>query len=169
MWLFKPETPFQLWRLFSAHFSHWSWGHWWTNVAAFSCFLLLFAQRLTLLEILSLSVALLIGNAVFLLGFYERAFYLGFSGLLYGWFFYAALQTWGEQTLLSTLVLVYLGGRIFTAYFLPSGMDTIDGLAVTKEIHGFNSLLAFFFWAWQRFLGRRTKPQKGLDPDVDSE
>ena len=75
-----------------------------------------------------------------------REFYLGFSGLLYGWFFYGALKTWRQQTVINALVLVYLSAKLFTAYFVPSGLDTIGGLEVAKEMHGLNSVLAVAFW-----------------------
>jgi len=127
------------WRFFSAHFSHWSWAHWWTNCAAFVCFLLLYFHALSARDMLAFTCFLLIANGVFFSFFYAREFYLGFSGLLYAWFVYGALWKFSERSLLNALVLLFLMLRVMGVGSEPAGAGE---LAVASEVHWLNMVLA---------------------------
>lgn len=158
-WMSVPALNIdQAWRFFTAHFSHWSWAHWWTNCAAFVCFLLLYFHTLSARNILVFTGFLLIGNGVFLSFFYTREFYLGFSGLLYAWFVYGALWKFSERGLLNGLVLLFL---LLRALGVGRELAGADELAVASEIHWLNMVLALaalglhrlFFWFFvKRFL-----------------
>ena len=127
------------WRLFTAHFSHWSWAHWWGNCAAFVCFLLLYFHTLSAKDTLVFTVFLLFGNGVFFSFFYTREFYLGFSGLLYAWFVCGALWKFSERSLLNGLVLLFLLLRVMGVGSEPAGAGE---LAVASEVHWLNMVLA---------------------------
>lgn len=149
-WMAVPALSFdEPWRFISGHFSHWSWHHWWVNCAALACFILLYFHSLSAANILAFSIFLLLGNGIFLGLFYSRDFYLGFSGLLYGWFVYAALWNFSERKLLNSLVLLFLLLRLLDAGREPAGLD---GIAIASEVHWLNVGMALLALGLQRFF-----------------
>ena len=98
---------------------------------------------------LAFCIFLLLGNGIFLGLFYSREFYLGFSGLLYGWFVYAALWKFSERKLLNSLVLLFLLLKMLSVDREPVGLD---GLAIASEVHWLNIGLALLALGLQRFF-----------------
>ena len=165
-WAFVPSLSDEYWRWFSAHFSHDSWTHWWTNFAAYVCFLLVFFRRLSWREIAALSIVLLLANALYLSVWYARDFYLGFSGLLFGWFIYASLRTLAEQTVLSVCILLYLTGKMVFAAVWPEQINPIEGLAVATEIHVLNSAIALCAFLSAGFVRHFRHSENDADKDT---
>lgn len=128
---FQADLPWQIWRLITAHLSHWSWPHWGMNALAALLFLWLYQRHYAGKTLLLISLWLVLCCDLYLLSAYQRPFYLGLSAVLYGLFSFAALQRLRHEPWVSILVLA--------AILLKTGQGTssadLIGLPVATDMH----------------------------------
>ena len=102
-------SEFQLWRLLTGHWVHANWAHFGLNMSGLALCQGLTAVRWSHWQWLSRIVLLSAGvSALFFALQPELGWYVGFSGVLFGLFVMAAVETLREQRLMSTVILAVI-------------------------------------------------------------
>ncbi len=151
----------ELWRLLTGHFIHLNAMHWLLNATAALLALFLFYQitfrswiTLTLLSAVAISIMLLIFNP-------EIQWYVGFSGILHGWFVFGAtdlLRFYNriEGTLLLTAITAKLAYEQF-ANSISLSSQLIDA-DVIVDAHLYGAITGLLYAAMQ--IQSRTQLRK---------
>ena len=143
--VFSTEQPWQLWRLLSGHFSHWSWAHWGLNISGLFVYILLFyphsgtqwRQKNHCLDTAAFLRALLfvlLCSNLYLVFAFPLSFYLGFSSLLYGVYAYSAVRCFPAERMINGAILLIIGLQI-QPWFILHDSKTLIGLSPAKDVH----------------------------------
>ena len=143
--VFSHEQPWQLWRLLSGHFSHWSWTHWLINISGFFVYILLFYPHtdtqwqqqnhsLTTGCVLRALLFILLCSNLYLVFAFPLSFYLGFSSLLYGVYAYSAVRCFPAERMINGAILLIIGLQI-QPWFILHDSKTLIGLSPAKDVH----------------------------------
>ncbi len=133
LWVWNNSQPYP-WSVLSAHFAHWSWPHFWTNLCAFITFLAIYGRYLSARSFVTYCLAIVISCDVYLHFAYERAFYLGFSSILYGLFSIAALIHFKTTKVISLAVIGFLIFKSLSQWLMPID-NNLYGIAVASDVH----------------------------------
>ena len=139
-WLeLRPGTLWagEYWRLFSGHFIHAGWWHWWLNALGIALLQQLLGRYLPPPVWIGCCVvsAVLISAGLGLLSSYR--YYLGFSGILHALFVLAALNALGRETFTGAAVLALVTVKVILEQTLgPTAASArLIGIAVATDAH----------------------------------
>ncbi|WP_191600952.1 rhomboid family intramembrane serine protease [Marinomonas algicola] len=145
--LSKPE---QVWRLITAHFTHWSWPHLIVNAFGLLLFHLLFKnevgsnpsetnstkehQALNVKSIVTALIFILLMSNFYIFFAYSYEFYLGFSSILYGLYSYCAVRCLAVDKVTNGFILLAIFLQI-QPWFAVYNSSTLIGLTVATDVH----------------------------------
>ena len=151
----------EVWRLISGHFVHSNGWHLLLNLASLMMIGLLFSQHLTIsLWIFSFFTSGLFISACYYYIAPQYQTYIGLSAILYGVIIIGALLDLKEQTLIATLVLLVVTGRVVWQQYSGSVESLADLIEsrVAIESHLFGIISGYLLGAI--FLYRQYKPSR---------
>ncbi|MDP2228218.1 MAG: rhombosortase [Moraxellaceae bacterium] len=150
-YLRAPIREGEYWRLFTAHFVHLNFSHALLNAAGVVLIVWVFPQELSRRDwwIIVMLAPLLISAGLW----WKQpglAGYAGFSGVLHGLLYFAALRLWQTSRWLAVGMLLLLCGRQAweqTAAYNPDYLRTVIGGRVMPDAHLFGGLAGLLYGA----------------------
>jgi rhomboid family GlyGly-CTERM serine protease len=136
---------YELWRLFTAHWVHANWVHFWLNMAGLMlCFALTnihWNSAQWLWRICFLSIAI---SAGFYLLQPQIGWYVGFSGVLFGLYVLAAVGSLSKQFAMSVILLLFIGLKISLEQWSSVKISSSEliGVPVLVDAHFYGVLIA---------------------------
>ncbi len=148
----------QLWRVFTGHLVHANWIHLVLNMVGFLFCVALtdvhwsFSQWLMRILFLAMGISacLYIFNPLF-------HWYVGFSGVLFGLYVMAAIDSWPRQKIISIVLLAIIIGKILLEQIssVTISSDYIIGVPVLVDAHLYGVVLALVVVSTQLYLAKR--------------
>lgn len=121
-------------RLFTSHLSHFNWFHWSANL--FGVFLIssIYSTIKPKQIIRAFLIVIFVIN-IGLIFLYQRKFYLGFSSVFYGIFFYCAVIDFKFKPFVNSFLLFFVIGKQVLDYMLFDVQLTWLDIDVATEVH----------------------------------
>ncbi len=135
----------QWWRFLSGHWVHANWVHFALNMAGFMLCVALTEPGWKLLQWLWRIIALSVGiSAAFWWLQPQIGWYVGFSGVLFGVYVLAAIHSWPQQRLMSSLLLAVVVLKIILDSWSSVKITSTDliGVPVLVEAHLYGVITA---------------------------
>jgi len=138
-------TDLELWRVFSGHWVHANWIHYFLNMAGFILCLALTGVNWNIWQWVWRILLLSLGIS---LGFYvlhpEVSWYVGFSGVLFGLYVLTAYASLKDQFVMSSILLLFIGVKIILEQYSSVNVTTGDliGVPVMVDAHLYGVLMA---------------------------
>lgn len=158
----------EIWRVISAHWVHVGWMHLGLNAAGLMICVSITApgwsKRQWLLVTLSMALGI---SLLFTWRNPEINWYVGFSGVLFGLYFLAAVEMFARDRLIATLVVVAIVGKVMIEQFSSFDLTSAEliGAPVLVDAHFYGVILAFAIALLKRTytMNQRTKQQSNRD------
>jgi rhomboid family GlyGly-CTERM serine protease len=127
----------QPWRLWTGHLVHFSLNHAALNAATWLLFSALFPVLRTPAVLLASLFVVALGVDLGVLAGHRPAWYVGFSGIVYGLAAVGVVLEWGRRGSMSWLVLVGLGIKLVSdaGFGTPASTERMIGGSVLSEAH----------------------------------
>jgi len=128
----------QIWRLLTAHWVHVGWGHLWLNTLGLAICVSLTNPRWSLKRWFSQSLCLALGISLLLtLRNPQLYWYVGFSGVLFGLYFLAALDLYARDRLVAVLMGSAIVGKVLIEQLTSWDFDSsaLIGAPVIVDAH----------------------------------
>lgn len=146
----------QFWRLLTGHLVHSNYQHTLLNLGGLWLIAYLFEANARPAVWTGLSVLIAILSSLGFIYFKpEMGWYVGFSGVLHGLFFLAAISEWPKDRLVAGLLAVFLLGKLlYSQFFGPSAStEAMIGVPVAEISHIIGSVLGITIgWFFRRLL-----------------
>jgi|TARA_B110000238_G_C16086110_1_gene421663 rhomboid family GlyGly-CTERM serine protease len=145
----------EYWRVFSAHFTHYSWIHCLSNIVGLFLLIGIFSHNQQRIRLLLAATVICIAISSGLILFSTQLdWYLGFSGVLIGLFAYASIKTSNENTVISTIILIVLSTYVVIKLFegeLISSI-TLANLKASSYAHAYGFVAGVLFAITDLFI-----------------
>ena len=158
----KEVSDGEIWRLFTANFTHSGWNHWLLNFTGLVLIDYLFQPVLTQLQRAKLLVFCVVLNTVFLHLFMKLSWYVGLSGALHGFLVGGALLSWSKAKMMNTIIIVVVTIKLVAelGWEINRGTAEFIGANVVEEAHLAGSIAAVIY-ALIFYIVRFIKIKKG--------
>lgn len=155
----EPIGDGEYWRLFTAHFVHLNFSHAVLNAAGVALLAWVFPQEFSRRDWWSI---VLLTPVLISAGLWWKqpglAGYAGFSGVLHGLLYFAALKLWRTSRWLSAGMLLLLCGRQLweqTAAYNPDYLRSVIGGRVMPDAHLFGGVTGLLYRGWTLWRDRQ--------------
>lgn len=146
----------QLWRLLTGHLVHSGYQHTLLNLGGLWLIAYLFEANARPAVWASVSVIIAVLSSLGFIYFKpDMLWYVGFSGVLHGLFFLAAISEWPRDRLVAGLLAVFLLGKLlYSQIFGPSvSTEAMIGVPIAEISHIIGSALGITIgWFFRRLL-----------------
>jgi rhomboid family GlyGly-CTERM serine protease len=150
----------QWWLLLSCQWVHLNFLHTVSNIAGVILLCVLILPKESAIRLALCTVSCLLSISV-LLAFLPDlyAFYAGFSGVLYGLFFWGGISHWKQDKAVAALMLAAIIGKVAWDLVGPSAYERVDwlGARIAVEAHMAGIVGASVFVALQTLFSLRHK------------
>jgi len=139
-----------VWRWLTSSLVHLGWMHWWLNILNLAAIIVIFGKAWSVRRFIYMFAIVALGMTAGLYLFSpDVSDCAGMSGVLYGMALYGALRTLHEQVWISTIVLAYLGIKLFANSWIDHIMavdKALDGIRVITDAHSYGAIMGLMLF-----------------------
>ncbi|MBN4081965.1 MAG: rhombosortase [Gammaproteobacteria bacterium] len=152
----------EIWRVISGHVTHLSWTHWLLNMAGIILLQQLYGKYFSNWHWLAPMIFIMFTVSISLLIFSEALkWYGGFSGVLIGFFYFAASKDYRYSKLFNTLVLISISLYILIQQLSGERIVGLtDDLTVAARAHLFGALAGLLWLFITKLTNKFTEKNK---------